>query len=73
MTTPKYPKTNINPIDKEWLKARAQIHHRTVVGEISAVRDIVEYFERNGLKIDFLPHPEGGEIVPVLQMENSHG
>jgi hypothetical protein len=70
MITPKYPKTNINTIDKEWLRARAEAHHRTIVGEISAIRDLIEYFEKNAAGLDVLPHPEGGETILIVEQEN---
>lgn len=68
MNTPKYPKTNINIIDKEWLRARAEAHHRTIVGEISAIHDLIEYFEKNNNSgLDILSRPEGGDMVPVIE------
>ena len=67
-TQTQYPQVRVSPSDYDWLKARADAHHRTIIGELSAVRDLIDLFEnRNGIKMDILPHPENAQVVPVAE------
>ena len=67
MADNQYPQIRVSPADMEWLRKRAESHRRTLVAEFSAIRDLIEYFERDGAKFDVLPRPEGGEIIPVIE------
>ena len=66
MSDTQYPQIRITPSDYDWLKARAESHHRTMIGELSAIRDVVTIFEQSG-KVDVLPHPDGAQVVPVMK------
>lgn len=65
MSDNKYTQTRIRPHDLEWLRNRAEKHHRTPPEEISALRDLVSLLEERG-DYDILPHPNGATPVPVL-------
>lgn len=63
----KYPQIRMSQEDADWLRARAEAHHRTLTGEFSALREIVELYERAaGGELDVLPHPAGAQVVPTF-------
>lgn len=70
MTDNKFSLTRITTADLDWLRRRAEAHHRSVPGEISAIRELLSLMPIH----DVLPHPEGGKPVPVMEMKvSSHG
>lgn len=56
--------TRIRPEDFQWLRARAEMNHRTMSEEISAIRDILIV-----LSIDLLPRPKDANPVPVVKFQ----
>lgn len=58
----------IKKSEYDWIKSRAEAHHRGIGGELSAIRDLIEYFEKNtAAGLDVLPRPEGGATIPVIE------
>lgn len=71
MNIPQYPTVRLTPNDYGWLRQRAELHHRKLVEEFSAIREIVDLVDASGMRVDILPHPADAQVVPVVSFQKA--